>query len=76
MRDYQVIRTDLILPRLTPNFVELEHHKTKQFLIQTLEALRGQTNVVITHHAPCIQSIPEYRRGSQISAATPRIWMN
>ena len=69
MNDYRYIRKSTNYSRLTPADTAAIHTKSRSFLSQTLKRLKGQTNVVITHHAPTINSVlPEYKNDLTTSA--------
>ena len=69
MNDYKKIR------RL-PNFAKMRsidfaiiHQESKRWLESTLQDLDGQKNVVITHHAPSIQSVDPVHHNDITTAA-------
>lgn len=74
MNDYRYIRdgtkTDPYKKRLTTDRTEILHKKHLKFIEDCLYNFEGQKNVVMTHHAPSINSIhPYYRANSDYNAA-------
>lgn len=72
----QQVMTDFKKIRLSPKFSKLRsvdvasiHHQSLSWLTSELEKKEGQTNIVITHHAPSIQSVPEQYKEDVVSAA-------
>jgi len=69
MNDYRQIRRD-------PNYSKLRtidtykiHQLSKSWLQESLEQSVGYKNVVITHHAPSIRSVPDIYKNDPLSAA-------
>jgi len=56
LNDYQQIRMGAY-SKISSAKILAEHYASKDFLKNTLIDLKGQKNVVITHHAPCTLSI-------------------
>lgn len=88
MNDYKKIRR-------TPSYSKLRsidtygiHKRSLHWLKETLEKHKGQKNIVVTHHAPSINSIPENFRQDSVSSAyasnleafikdyTPNFWIH
>jgi 3',5'-cyclic AMP phosphodiesterase CpdA len=74
MNDYRVIRDgtkgDPYKKRLTTDRVEIIHKQHLKFIKECLYNFEGQKNVVMTHHAPSINSIhPYYRENSNVNTA-------
>jgi len=58
MNDFRRIRTLPQYSRLKPSDTRRLHVETRKWLEEQLFALKGRKVVVITHHAPCRESIP------------------
>ncbi len=74
MNDYRLIRDgdskDPYKRRLTADRIEIFHKKHLKFIKDSLYLFQGQKNVVMTHHAPSINSIhPYYRQNSKTNRA-------
>lgn len=72
----QQVMTDYKKIRHLPNYSKIRtidtaviHKQSHWWLEQELQKRSGQTNVVITHHAPSVQSIPENSRSDLTTAA-------
>lgn len=72
----QQVMTDYKKIRVSPNFSKLRsidvaaiHHRSLVWLRNELEIHSGETNVVITHHAPSVLSLPEGAEEDVTSAA-------
>ncbi len=68
MNDFQKIRRDPSYSKLRSMDVSNIHLKSKVWLISSLKRHEGKTNVVITHHAPSINSVPLELRSNPISS--------
>ena len=68
MNDYRKIRRE-DTGRLHPKHTAMLHTDSKLAIKQFLANGDRNRSVVITHHAPSIQSLPEYRKSEPISAA-------
>jgi len=68
MNDFRIIRdgtkTAPYKKRLTTDRVEIIHKKHLAFIKESLYNFEGQKNVVMTHHAPSINSIRSYYRAN------------
>lgn len=69
MNDYVQIRRDPAYSKLRTIDTYQIHQKSKSWLQKSLKESRGYKNVVITHHAPSLQSIPEHYRDDILSSA-------
>lgn len=69
MNDYKQIRRDPSYSKLRTIDVYKIHQASKNWLIKSLTESRTTRNVVITHHAPSRQSLPERRWNDPVSAA-------
>jgi len=89
MNDYQRIRnSDAHYRHLHPADTRAQHLKTREALAATLADGNGARTVVVTHHAPSIQSLPAHRREKLLSCAyasrmedfiqehQPRLWIH
>jgi len=72
----QQLMTDFRRIRVSPRYSKLRsvdvaaiHRQSLQWLRSALEGARGQTNVVVTHHAPSVLSLPDSRPDDVVSAA-------
>ncbi|OUS23990.1 phosphoesterase [Gammaproteobacteria bacterium 45_16_T64] len=62
MNDYKKIRKSPRYSKLRSLDVAIIHANSLRWLDKTLEALSGDTNVVVSHHAPSIYSAPVNKR--------------
>jgi len=88
MNDYRLIRRDPTYSKLRPADTQLMHHQSVRWLEKSLSSSQTKSNVVITHHAPCIKSIPLEFQNDPISAgfasnlenlirnAGPELWIH
>ena len=72
----QQIMTDFKKIRLSPKYSKLRsidlaiiHHKSVEWLKRSLFEHQGESNVIITHHAPDLRSVPLELRNDIISSA-------
>lgn len=59
MNDYKKIRRDPSYSKLRSIDTYKIHQFSKQWLKESLERSEGMKNIVVTHHAPGLQSVPE-----------------
>ncbi|PTS92367.1 phosphoesterase [Pedobacter sp. HMWF019] len=69
MNDYKQIRRDSSYSKLRTIDTYKIHQFSKLWLQQSLEESVGYKNVVVTHHAPSIKSIPEVYKNDPVSSA-------
>ena len=69
MNDYKKIRRDPSYSKLRTIDTFRIHQKSIQWLENSLEEKEGELNIVVTHHAPSIKSIPEKYKDDPISSA-------
>ncbi|RQO73983.1 phosphoesterase [Pedobacter sp. KBW06] len=69
MNDYKVIRRDPSYSKLRSIDTFKIHQISRAWLEESLEESRGYKNVVISHHAPSLQSVPELYRNDPVTAA-------
>lgn len=67
MNDFKYIRREPTYSKMRSIDVALIHTKTRQWLAESLKTHQGKTNIVITHHAPSLLSLPEKRRTHALS---------
>lgn len=88
MRDYKQIRVGGNYRKITANEIAALHTKHKNFIVDSLKNLKGQTNIVVTHHAPSWLSVPAQYSGDRLNGAyasdlsdvildySPKIWIH
>ncbi|WP_121488407.1 metallophosphoesterase [Chryseobacterium sp. 7] len=69
MNDYKMIRRDPSYSKMKTIDTFKIHQLSKQWLIESLEDSKGLKNIVVTHHAPSIQSVPEHYKEDPLTAA-------
>jgi len=69
MNDYKKIRRDPSYSKLRSIDVYRIHIKSILWLAKSLDEHKNKTNIVVTHHAPSIKSIPDGYKKDPISAA-------
>ncbi|MBC2713408.1 MAG: metallophosphoesterase [Desulfosarcina sp.] len=69
MNDYRLIRNSKTYRRLMPNDTAAWHKRSVKKLIEFLEGSDPEKSVVVTHHAPSIQSIANPYRNHPITPA-------
>jgi Icc-related predicted phosphoesterase len=69
MNDYRLIRLNKTNRRLSPNDTKAWHAKSVRKLTEFLKTGEPERSIVVTHHAPSIQSIVERYRVYPVSAA-------
>lgn len=69
MNDYKRIRIDPSYSKLRSIDVYQIHQKSRSWLERSLEEHKHKTNIVVTHHAPSIQSISETKRDDFLASA-------
>ena len=69
MNDYKQIRRDPSYSKLRTLDTYKIHQFSKMWLEESLEESKNYKNVVITHHAPSVKSIPESYKNDPVSAA-------
>ena len=88
MNDYHFIKRDPSYSKLRSVDMHVMHKESLQWLEKSLSESTSKTNVVVTHHAPSIKSIPEKYQVELVSAgyasnlesfiqkARPDIWIH
>ncbi len=69
MTDYKKIKVSPQYRKLRSIDVSAIHRQSLKWLESTLQTLEGQRNVVVTHHGPSEQSVPEVYKGQTITSA-------
>lgn len=69
MNDYRMIKSDPMYSRIRSVDTYQIHKESVRWLTDSLRGSTTQQNVVITHHAPSILSLPEEYRNDPVSAA-------
>jgi Icc-related predicted phosphoesterase len=88
MNDYRLIRLSKTYRRLSPKDTRMYHFRSVRKLTEFLKAGVPERSIVVTHHAPSIQSIVDRYRADPVSAAfasnmdgfilehQPRLWIH
>lgn len=69
MNDYKQIKRDPSYSKMRTIDIYGLHQRSKAWLNQSLIDAKGMVNIVITHHAPSIQSVPEIYKNDPVTAA-------
>lgn len=69
MNDYKMIRRDPSYSKLRSIDTYVMHQASVKWLRASLEASSTKKNIVVTHHAPSIRSIPEEFKDDVLSSA-------
>lgn len=69
MTDYKRIRREPNYPKIRSIDVSMILKRYVYWLSQAYKAKKSEKNIIITHHASSIRSIPPGQEGNQISAA-------
>lgn len=69
MNDYKRIKRDPTYSKLRSIDVYQIHQKSMRWLEQSLSESSYEKNVVITHHAPSLQSVPKQYQKDPVTAA-------
>ncbi|MCO7226679.1 metallophosphoesterase [Pleionea sp. CnH1-48] len=69
MNDYRKIRRSPSFSRLRSVDTAIFHFHSRKWLEETLLKHQGETNIVVTHHAPSILSVAEHYRSELTTAA-------
>ena len=69
MNDYKMIRRDPSYSKMRTMDTFKIHQFSKQWLQESLEDSKGLNNIVVTHHAPSLQSVPEHYKEDPLTAA-------
>jgi predicted phosphodiesterase len=69
MNDFRLIRKDPEFRRFLPGDARQIHQKSLRWLVETLETPFDGPTVVVTHHAPGLQSVQPHFRDHPVTAA-------
>lgn len=69
MNDYKMIRRDPSYSKMRTLDTFKIHQFSKEWLKESLESSKGLKNIVVTHHAPSIQSVPEHYKEDPVTSA-------
>ena len=69
MTDYRKIRISPQFKKIRPSFTVVWHKQSKNWLREEIKKDNNDKIIVVTHHAPSIQSIPVEDREDPLSAA-------
>ncbi|MET3530490.1 Icc-related predicted phosphoesterase [Chryseobacterium flavum] len=69
MNDYKMIRRDPSYSKMRTLDTFKIHQFSKQWLQESLEDSKGLKNIVVTHHAPSIRSVPEHYKEDPVTSA-------
>ncbi|UKB82537.1 metallophosphoesterase [Chryseobacterium sp. MEBOG06] len=69
MNDYKMIRRDPSYSKMRTMDTFKIHQISRQWLKESLETSKGLKNIVVTHHAPDIRSVPEEYKEDPLTSA-------
>jgi Icc-related predicted phosphoesterase len=69
MNDYARIRISPQYRKILPSYTVLWHKRSKDWLRREIESSTEESLVIVTHHAPSINSIPGEFKNDQLAAA-------
>jgi Icc-related predicted phosphoesterase len=69
MNDYKKIKLDPSYSKMRTVDIFKIHQLSKLWLKESLEEAKGMKNIVVTHHAPSILSVPEQYKNDPVTAA-------
>jgi len=69
MNDYKKIRRDPSYSKMRTVDIFKIHQLSKLWLQESLEEAKGMKNIVVTHHAPSIHSVPEHYKNDPVTSA-------
>lgn len=69
MNDYKRIKKDPSYSKIRSIDIYTIHQKSMRWLQQSLSTSTTSKNIVVTHHAPSIQSVPEQYKNDGVTAA-------
>lgn len=69
MNDYKQIRRDPSYSKMRSVDIFKIHQLSKVWLTESLESSEGLKNIVVTHHAPSIRSVPEQYKEDPLTSA-------
>ncbi|MDR2235281.1 MAG: metallophosphoesterase [Chryseobacterium sp.] len=69
MNDYKMIRRDPSYSKMRTVDTFKIHQFSKVWLQESLEESKGLKNIVVTHHAPSLRSVPEHFKNDPLTSA-------
>ena len=69
MNDYKKITRDPSYSKMRSIDTFKIHQFSRQWLKESLESSKGMKNIVVTHHAPSLKSVPEHFKNDPVTAA-------
>lgn len=69
MNDYKLIRRDPSYSKMRSIDTFKIHQFSRQWLKESLENSKGMKNIVVTHHAPSLKSVPEHFKNDPVTSA-------
>lgn len=69
MNDYKMIRRDPSYSKMRTIDIYKIHQISRHWLKESLESSKGKRNIVVTHHAPSLQSVPEHFKTDPVTSA-------
>jgi len=69
MNDYKLIRKDPSYSKMRSIDTFKIHQISRHWLKENLENSKGKRNIVVTHHAPSLQSVPEHFKTDPVTSA-------
>jgi hypothetical protein len=75
MNDYRSIRLSLGYRKPYSLDTAGLHFRSRSWLAKQFELQKGKKMIIVTHHAPSPNSLPENYQDDILNAASPRAWM-
>ncbi|MGO4710265.1 metallophosphoesterase [Chryseobacterium sp. 2TAF14] len=69
MNDYKMIRRDPFYSKMRSIDIFKIHQFSKHWLKESLKNSNGMKNIVVTHHAPSLESVPEHFKKDPVTSA-------
>ncbi|NML59460.1 phosphoesterase [Chryseobacterium sp. RJ-7-14] len=69
MNDYKMIRRDPSYSKMRSIDIFKIHQFSRAWLTESLEESKEMRNIVVTHHAPSLKSVPEHFKKDSLTAA-------
>lgn len=69
MNDYKMIRRDPSYSKMRSIDIFKIHQFSRAWLTESLEESKEMRNIVVTHHAPSLKSVPEHFKKDPLTAA-------
>ena len=74
MNDYKQIRLEPGYQRITPQFIRRQAQRSREWLFNEISKPHSGKTIVITHHPPLMQFVPDYGQHPHLSAAYGNEW--